>query len=56
MVKQRAIKLKLNAPKHRAHRALFDHELPFQHRVEKSSKSEYRRKPKHRNKGDYDAF
>ena len=37
-----------------AHRkALFDTEMPYAHKVEKSRKA-YSRKPKHRNKGDFD--
>lgn len=47
--------IRLEAPKRRSHRALFDRELPFQPRVEKSSKL-YQRQPKHRNKGVNDAI
>lgn len=47
--------LRLQAPKPRAHRALFDRELPFRPKVEKSSKL-YQRQPKHRNKGVNDAL
>lgn len=53
MNKQNTIQLEL--PKQRMHRALFDRELPFRPKVEKSSK-QYVRKPKHRNKGDNDAI
>jgi hypothetical protein len=45
--------MRLEAPKARFHKALFDNELPFQPKVEKSRKA-YVRKPKHR-KGDFDA-
>jgi hypothetical protein len=45
--------LKIEAPKRRSHRALFDSTLPFQPKVEKSVK-QYVRKPKHP-KGDHDA-
>lgn len=51
---KKRITIRLQAPKARAHRALFDQTLPFQPRVEKSVKS-YVRKPKHP-KGDPDAI
>ena len=41
----------INSPKRRAHRALFDNELPFRSKVEKSIK-QYRRQPKHRKSGE----
>ena len=44
--------LQIAAPQQRAHRALFDRDLPFQPKVEKCRKA-YVRKPKHRNKGDF---
>lgn len=47
--------IRLELPKRRAHRALFDRDLPFRGRVEKSPKS-FQRNPKHRNKGDHDAI
>ena len=37
--------------KERRHRALFNDDLPFRGRVERP-KTEYRRKPKHRNRED----
>jgi stalled ribosome alternative rescue factor ArfA len=40
------------APKQRAHRALFDKNLPFQPKVEKSRKA-YTRQAKHRNQERY---
>jgi stalled ribosome alternative rescue factor ArfA len=43
------IQFTLPPVKQRAHRALFDRDLPFRGRVEKS-KTEYRRKPKHQNR------
>lgn len=46
--------IRFKAPKARMHKALFDPELPFQPKVEKSAKKAYVRKPKHR-KGDFDA-
>lgn len=45
--------MQFKAPKARMHKALFDDQLPFQPKVEKSRKA-YVRKPKHR-KGDFDA-
>jgi len=35
--------------KERRHRALFDDDLPFRHRVQRP-KTDYRRKPKHKNR------
>ena len=51
---KKQMNFQIQVPKARNHRALFDRDLPFQPKVEKSVK-EYRRKPKHRNKGDFDA-
>ncbi len=51
---KKQISFRIEAPKRRSHRALFDRELPFHPRVEKSSKL-YQRQPKHR-KGDHDAI
>ena len=45
------IQFRLEAPKERRHRALFDQDLPFRGRVERP-KTEYRRKPKHRGRDD----
>jgi hypothetical protein len=45
--------IRIEAPKRRSHRALFDPTLPFRPKVEKSVKA-YVRKPKHP-KGDPDA-
>jgi stalled ribosome alternative rescue factor ArfA len=45
------IQFTLPPVKQRAHRALFDRDLPFRGRVEKS-KTEYQRKPKHRGRDD----
>ena len=39
----------IQAPKERRHRALFDQDLPFRGRVERP-KTEYRRRPKHKNR------
>ena len=41
------IQFKLQPPKERRHRALFDEDLPFRPRVERP-KTEYRRKHKHK--------
>ncbi len=43
------IQFRLEAPRERRHRALFDQDLPFRGRVERP-KTEYRRKPKHRDR------
>ena len=45
----KVIHFSLPPVKQRRHRALFDDDLPFRHRVEKP-KTQYKRKPKHRNK------
>ena len=55
MTKRRTT-IKLELPKQRMHRMLFDDELPFRPRVEKNPKTTFKRKPKHPNKGDYDAL
>lgn len=46
------IQFTLTAPKKRAHRALFDQALPFRGRVERP-KTDYRRKPKHRERDEF---
>ena len=45
------INFTLPSPTKRAHRALFDRDLPFRGRVE-PPKTQYRRQPKHRNRHD----
>lgn len=52
---KQVLSFKIQAPKARAHRALFDTDLPFRGRVEQSKK-QFRRVPKHRNKGESDAI
>ena len=42
----------LKPVKERRHRALFDQDLPFRGRVERP-KTEYQRRPKHRDRDDY---
>ena len=46
------ISFKIQQPKHRAHKALFDNELPFQPKVVHPKKGQYHRRPKHRNDMD----
>lgn len=46
------IQFKLPPVKERRHRALFDEDLPFRPRVERP-KTDYRRKPKHRDRNDF---
>lgn len=46
----KAIQFKIQPPKERRHRALFDQDLPFRARVERP-KTEYRRRPKHTKRG-----
>ena len=47
------ITFRIEKPKQRFHKALFDDELPFKHKVEKPKKGQYQRRPKHRNKNEY---
>lgn len=49
-MKREPITFRIEPMKHRAHKALFDDELPFQPKVEKPKKGQYHRRPKHRNK------
>jgi stalled ribosome alternative rescue factor ArfA len=51
-MKKDIISFKIQQPKQRAHRALFDDDLPFKHKVEKAKKGQYHRRPKHRNNLD----
>jgi stalled ribosome alternative rescue factor ArfA len=53
-MKKDIISFKIQQPKHRAHKALFDDDLPFKHKVEKPKKGQYHRRPKHRN--DFDSW
>jgi len=46
-MKREIITFMTTAPKHRAHRALFDNDLPFKPKVVKS-KTLYKRKQKHK--------
>ena len=47
-MKKEIISFKVSQPKHRAHRMLFDDNLPFKHKVENSKKGQFKRKSKHR--------
>jgi hypothetical protein len=49
IMKREIISFKLEPIKHRVHRVLFDDNTPFKPKVVKSKKSEYNRRPKHRN-------
>ena len=53
IMKREILSFKIEQPKHRAHRVLFDDNTPFKPKVVKSKKSEYKRKPKHRNQNEY---
>ena len=50
---KKVLSFTVEQPKKRVHRALFDNDLPFKPKVEKSKKGQYNRKPKHR-KDNYD--
>ena len=52
-MKREAISFRIEPMKHRAHRALFDDDLPFKPKVEKPKKGQYQRRQKHRNKNEY---
>ena len=52
-MKREIISFRIEPMKPRAHRALFDDELPFKPKVEKPKKGQYQRRPKHRNKDEY---
>lgn len=52
-MKREIITFRIEPMKRRAHKALFDDELPFQPKVQKPKKGIYNRKSKHRNKDDY---
>jgi len=52
-MKKDILSFKIPQVKPRAHKALFDDELPFKHRIEKSKKGQYNRRPKHRNDVDF---
>ena len=52
-MKNQVISFRIAKPKHRAHRMLFDEDLPFKPKVEKPKKGQYQRRPKHRNKNEY---
>jgi len=45
------IQFRLEAPRERRHRVLFDRDLPFRGRVEQS-KNQYQRRPKHQGRND----
>jgi hypothetical protein len=52
IMKREVISFRIEPMKHRAHKPLFDDELPFKHRVEKSKKKDHPRRQKHRNQND----
>jgi len=49
------LSFKIPRIKPRSHKALFDNDLPFQPKIEKAKKSQYNRRPKHRNTPDWDS-
>ena len=53
-MKREIITFRIEPMKHRAHKALFDEDLPFKPKVEKPKKGQYRRRDKHRNKDSWD--
>ena len=52
-MKRETITFRIEPMKHRAHKPLFDDELPFKHKVEKPKKGQYQRRQKHRNQYEY---
>lgn len=53
-MKREIITFRIEPMKNRHHKALFDEDLPFKHRVEKPKKGQYQRRDKHRNKDFWD--
>jgi hypothetical protein len=51
-MKRETLSFKIERPKHRAHRVLFDENTPFKPKVV-PGKATYNRKQKHRNKDEY---
>jgi hypothetical protein len=51
-MKKEILSFKIQRPKTRAHKPLFDRDLPFQPKVV-NPKNQYKRRPKHRN-GDWE--
>lgn len=47
-MKREILTFRIEPMKHRAHKALFDEDLPFKPKVEKPKKGQYRRRDKHR--------
>lgn len=47
-MKKEIISFRIEPIKHRAHKVLFDDDLPFKHKVEKPKKGQYQRRTKHR--------
>lgn len=54
-MKKEIVKFKVARQKTRAHKALFDNDLPFGHKVV-NPKNNYKRRPKHRGVGWDDVF
>jgi hypothetical protein len=52
-MKREILSFKIERPKHRAHRVLFDEDTPFKPKVVESKKGVYNRKQKHRNQNEY---
>lgn len=49
IMKQEILSFKIEQPKHRAHRVLFQNNTPFKPKVVES-KTSYKRQPKHKNR------
>ena len=47
-MKREILTFKFERPRTRAHKVLFDNDLPFKHRVVSPKKTQYQRRPKHR--------
>ena len=52
-MKRNTITFRIEPMKHRAHKALFDDELPFKPKVERPKKGQHQRRQKHRYTDDY---
>jgi hypothetical protein len=47
-MKKELLSFRIEPMKHRAHKPLFDDNLPFKHKVEQSKKKQFKRNQKHK--------
>jgi hypothetical protein len=51
-MKHETISFKIERPKQRVHRMLFENDSPYKYRVVNPKKTQYNRRPKHRKNSD----